>query len=98
MILSHLIHQKSYEKIEYLLRRHPITFIPTLILFLIIMLVPVAVYLLINNLYPAVLDPMTSDILFPLAVLITSTYYLGAILFLYFQFIEFFLNMWIVTN
>lgn len=98
MILSHLIRQKNYEKIEYLLRRHPLTFIPTLVLFLIIMLVPVVVYFLINNLYPEILDPMISNILFPLAILITSTYYLGAYLFLYFQFIEFYLDMWIVTN
>lgn len=98
MILSHLIQQKGYEKIEYLLRRHPITFVPDIFLFLILMVVPFIVYLLINNLYPVILDPMTSKILFPIAVLSASIYYMGAYLFFYFQFIEFYLDMWVVTN
>ena len=98
MILSHLIRQKSYEKIEYMLRRHPITFVPQIFLLLILMIVPFVVYLLINNLYPTLLDPMTSDIIFPIAVLVASIYYLGVYLFFYFQFIEFYLDIWIVTN
>ncbi len=98
MILSHLIRQKGYEKIEYLLRRHPVTFVPQILLFILLMAVPFVVYFLINNLYPTVLDPMTSEILFPLAVLIASIYYLGLYLFFYSQFIEFYLDMWIVTN
>lgn len=98
MILSHLIRQKGYEKIEYLLRRHPVTFVPQILLFILLMAVPFVVYLLINNLYPAVLDPMTSKILFPIAVLVVSIYYFGLYLFFYSQFIEFYLDMWIVTN
>lgn len=98
MILSHLIQQKGYEKIEYMLRRHPITFIPQLFLFLVLMIIPFIVYFLINNLYPTLLDPMISNILFPIAVLSASIYYMGVYLFFYFQFIEFYLDMWIVTN
>lgn len=98
MIISNLIRQKNYEKIEYLLRRHPITFLPYFLIFLLIMVVPIVVYLLINNIYPEILDPMTSRILFPIATLSASIYYLGACLFFYFQFIEFYLDIWIVTN
>lgn len=98
MILSHLIRQKPYEKIEYLLRRHPITFVPHILLFILLMVIPFAVYLLINNLYPTLLDPISSKIAFPLGVLLASIYYLALYLFFYSQFIEFYLDMWIVTN
>ncbi len=98
MIISNLIRQKSYEKIEYLLRRHPITFLPSFLIFLLMLAVPVIVYLLINNLYPNILDPLASKILFPLATLSASIYYLGTCLFFYFRFIEFYLDIWIVTN
>ncbi|MBU2542123.1 PH domain-containing protein [Patescibacteria group bacterium] len=95
MLISHLIKQKSYEKIEFLLRRHPITFIPILSLFIVLLLVPVAMYFLINNLYPQLL---TGEISYPLLVLFASIFYLSIYLFFYAQFIDFYLDIWIVTN
>lgn len=95
MLISHLIKQKSYEKIEFLLRRHPITFIPILSLFIVLLLVPVAMYFLINNLYPQLL---TGEISYPLLVLFASVFYLSIYLLFYAQFIDFYLDIWIVTN
>ncbi len=95
MILRNLIHQKPYEKIEYFLHRHPITFLPKLVLFLLIMAMPVGVYFLINNLYPGIfLEP----IILSLSVLGASIFYLGIYLFIYAQFVEFYLDSWVVTN
>ncbi len=95
MIISQLIKQKPYEKIEFLLRRHPITFIPILLLFIILLLIPVALYFLINSIYPQLL---TGPISFPLLALATSVYILSIYLFFYAQFIDFYLDLWIVTN
>lgn len=95
MLLSKIIHQKPYEKIEYLLHRHAITFIPKTILFIILMAIPVALYFLLDNLYPELLN---SEKIFPIAVLAASVYYLSIYLFAYAQFVEFYLDMWIVTN
>jgi len=95
MQISHLIKQKSYEKIEYLLRRHPITFLPILFLFIVLILVPVALYFLIASIYPQMLNGPTS---FPLLILFASIYYLSIYLFFYAQFIDFYLDLWIVTN
>jgi len=44
MQISHLIKQKSYERVEFLLRRHYITFVPTIILFIVLGLIPGVVY------------------------------------------------------
>jgi len=95
MDISSLIKQKSYEKVEFLLRRHPITFIPIGFLFAILTLVPAGVYFLINNIYPEI---FIGQIFFPLAVLFASIYYLSLYLFFYAQFIDFYLDLWIVTN
>lgn len=95
MQISHLIKQKSYEKIEYLLRRHPITFIPILFLFITLSLLPVALYFLLSSIYPQLL---TGEISFPLLTLFASLYYLSIYLFFYAQFIDFYLDLWIVTN
>ncbi len=95
MLISHLIKQKSYEKIEFFLRRHPITFVPILFLFIILILVPVVIYFLINNLFPQLL---TGEIAYPILVLFASLYCLSIYLFFYAQFIDFYLDLWIVTN
>ncbi|MBT3538850.1 PH domain-containing protein [Candidatus Parcubacteria bacterium] len=95
MSVPDIIKKKDYEKIIFVLRRHPITFIPIMFLFIVLMLVPVAVYLLIENLFPSIL---TGSILYPLTVLLGSVYYLSIYLFFYVQFIDFYLDMWIVTN
>lgn len=95
MLLNQLIKQKTYEKIEYFLRRDPITFIPTVILFLILMAVPVTIYFLINSLYPQL---FIGEVFFPISVLLASIYYLSVYLFCYAQFVDFYLDVWIITN
>jgi membrane protein YdbS with pleckstrin-like domain len=70
-------------------------FVPTVTLFIILLAVPFAFYFLINALYPAM---WASTTIFPLGVLCASVYYLSIFLFFYSQFIEFYLDIWIVTN
>jgi len=95
MGISILIKQKSYERIEYVLRRHPITFVPILLLFLVLLAVPAIVYLMINALFPTLFG---GPIIFPLSVMLASAYCLGICLFFYSQFVDFYLDVWIVTN
>ncbi|OIO18757.1 MAG: hypothetical protein COY69_02415 [Candidatus Magasanikbacteria bacterium CG_4_10_14_0_8_um_filter_32_14] len=95
MSISNVIKQKDYEKVIFLLHRHPLTFIPIIGLFTILMLMPVVLYFMLNNLFPDVLantEIHTSFILFG------SIYYLSTYLFFYGRFIDFYLDMWIVTN
>ena len=95
MYLPQFIKQKSYEKIEYILHRHPITFVPVAALFIILLAVPVAVYFLINSLFPTIL---AHPLIYPPAVLAASVYYLSIYLFFYGEFIDFYLDLWIVTS
>lgn len=95
MNISDIIKKKTYEKVIFILHRHPITFIPILFLFIVLLFVPIAVYLLINNLYP---DLLFKTPMFQLGVLLGSIYYLSIYLFFYAQFIDFYLDIWIITN
>lgn len=95
MHISHVIHQKSYEKIVHVLRRHPVTFLPKVGFFLILLLVPVAVYLMVQSLFPTL---FSSQIIYALVVLAGGIYYLSTIIFFYTQFTIFYLDLWIVTN
>ena len=47
--LSDIIKQKSYENIIYVLRRHPITFIPQILFFLILAIIPIILYFFIQK-------------------------------------------------
>ena len=95
MRVDHLIKKKSYEKIIHVMHRHPITFIPKLLLFIVLAIVPLAVYGMINTLFPTLFAQQT---VYAFAVLAGSGYYLSILLFFYEQFIVFYLDMWVITN
>ena len=77
------------------MRRHPITFLPKILLFLTMLAVPAIVYFMISSLYP---DLFFNTVIYPLAVILGAAYYLGTYLFFYTQFIDYYLDIWIVTN
>ncbi len=90
-----LIHQKNYEQVKYVLRRHPITFVPQLTLFLVLLALPILSYLMINSLFPNLLG---GEIIYSFAVVFVSIYYLVIYIFFFAQFIDFYLDEWIITN
>ena len=95
MQIEAVIKQKSYEHIIFKLHRHPLTFIPIIVLFFVMLAVPVIVYWLITFLFPG---SLRCPILYPLTILAWSTYFLFTYLFFYVRFIDYYLDMWVVTN
>lgn len=95
MHISHFIKQKNYEKIIHILRRHPITFVPTILLFITLFAIPIVLYMIIKNAFP---DFVSGTQMYPLFALGGSIYYLSTYLFLYAHFIDYYLDIWIVTN
>jgi len=95
MTISNFIRQKSYEKIVFMLRRHYITFVPTIVLFIFLFLAPLAVYFLTTNL---VTNFLSGETAWPITVILSSIYYLSVILFFFSFFITFYLDLTIVTN
>lgn len=95
MQLARLIKQKSYEKVEFVLRRHAITFVPMLALAIVLLAVPAVGYIMIEGLFPTFL---THPLIYPILILSASTYLLSIYLFIFADFIDFYLDLWIVTN
>ena len=95
MSVSAVIKIKPYEKIKQVVRHHFVTFIPQIFFFLLLALVPVGLYWLFQRIFPAL---FISPIIYPLAILLASIFYLSIILFFYTAFVEFYLDLWIFTN
>ncbi|OGH68818.1 MAG: hypothetical protein A3J66_02050 [Candidatus Magasanikbacteria bacterium RIFCSPHIGHO2_02_FULL_47_14] len=95
MHVSYLIKQKSYERVVHILRRHPVTFLPKVLFFILLILVPIAIFLLFKNLFPLFIE---KEMIQVLGILLGSLYYFGILLFFYTEFVIFYLDMWVVTN
>ncbi|MCX6779795.1 MAG: PH domain-containing protein [Candidatus Magasanikbacteria bacterium] len=93
--VSSLIKIKSYEHVVHVIRRHGVTFIPYILLFLILICIPVIAYYLFEAAFTNVLQGPQAT---PIVVLAGSTYYLALALFFYSFFVEFYLDCWILTN
>lgn len=94
MHLNELVKLKSYEKLEILLRRHPITFFSIFFLFLFLAAVPFGLYFLFTN-TNALLNVETYRIV---ATLATSAFYLFLYILFFSLFIDYHFDMWILTN
>lgn len=95
MHLATLIKKKPTEQVIHVLRRHPLTFVPFILLFIVLLFVPVALYFLISQPFPAF---FTGPIAYPLSVLAGSIFYLSACLFFFGHFIMYYLDVWIITT
>lgn len=86
---------KEYEKIALIIKRDWVTFIPPLVLFAILAAIPPAGYFFFARFEPQLLDTAWLPLIL---ILGGSAWYLFALLLLFTQFTEFFLDVWIVTN
>ncbi|MBI4098455.1 MAG: PH domain-containing protein [Candidatus Magasanikbacteria bacterium] len=90
--LSETIHQEANERIKLLLRRHPITFIPKILLVLILLAIPPVVGALFEQ--GLLADPFWG----PVLVLLGSGYILLILTFFHALFVDYYLDVWVVTN
>lgn len=87
--------EKDYEVLKFLLRRHPLTFIPRIFLFVLLLATPLVVRWLWGKLFPESLLSATSQVLVTISI---SAFYLFALVFFLTQFVDYFLDVWMVTN
>lgn len=96
MHLSKFVKQKSYENIQYVLHRHPLTFVPTIFLFLILSALPIILVVTLPGIFPVTLQTLLPSSV--VGILFASAYYLGILVFFYTQFLLYYLDVWVVTN
>ena len=95
MNIKHLFKLKSYEHVEMLIRKHPIFLIGNLVLFIVLAAIPFGVAMLLQQVSPTLL---TGSISVPIIAVLGSIYYLAIWLFFFSMVIDYYLDIWVVTN
>lgn len=95
MQLATFIHQKSYEHIELKIRKHLVTAVPTMLLFVLLLAVPVILRWFVGKMFPGLFE-MTLVHLGN--TLVNCVYYLSIGLFFYTYFVNFYLDILVITN
>ena len=95
MRLIRLIRQKSYEHIVYQVRRNVITLVPIIFGLAVLFALPVALKWLLDRLFPLLLQ---GPEIYTIATLAGSLYYLFCTLFFYSYFVDFYLDLLVITN
>ncbi|MCX6743205.1 MAG: PH domain-containing protein [Candidatus Parcubacteria bacterium] len=83
------------EKLILFLRRHPIILVGKWVLYLFLGLIPIGIYFFLVYFQPQLL---ASKATYAFLFLLTSAYYLYIVLFFFSAFIDFYLDVWIVTS
>jgi len=95
MIKFYIPHHLKGEKIILLLRRHPFIILTKIIFWAFVAILPPIFYLILGD----ILAKLFSNELFsPLVVLFTSIYYLYIWLFAFHSFVDYYLDVWLVTT
>lgn len=88
-------HRLEGEKIILLLRRHWFVIVIKILLWVIVAILPPIFYFMLGNVLTGFFN---HELFYPLLVLFTSIFYLYVWLFMFFSFIDYYLDVWIVTN
>jgi hypothetical protein len=94
-MIKHFPEQKKGEKAILILRRHWLVLIKSAILFVLAVGIPFVFYLMANDLWPEIFK---DDSVKGIGILFVSSYYLGIWLFFFAHFVDYYLDVWIVTN
>ncbi|MBN1326029.1 PH domain-containing protein [Candidatus Falkowbacteria bacterium] len=94
-IEKHIPNREKDEKLVLFLRRHWIILIIKWLVIIVIAFVPLALYLFLSYFEPEVLD---NNIYYAFLFLLSSLYYLFTLLFFLNAFIDYYLDVWIVTD
>lgn len=95
MLKFHIPHHLKGEKIILLLRRHPFIILSKIITWAVAAILPLIFYLLMGKTLAGL---FSNELFSPLVVLFTSIYYLYIWLFAFHGFVDYYLDVWIVTN
>ena len=93
--LSVVFHVPFGEKIVLVLRRHPFVFLSEAALIILLMAVPLGGWFLVSHDWPDLLEGPVSR---PALILLASAYLLLTWHFLIAKFVDYYLDLWVVTN
>jgi len=92
---DHIPTQEDGEKVLLILRRHWFIFFRSIVLFLFLSILPLGIYFFIKAFAPDFFSSQLTQIIF---ILFFSAYYLMDLLLFFNNFVNYYLDVWIVTN
>jgi len=95
MLKFYLLHHLENEKIIMLLRRHWFIIFKKIALWTIVAILPLIFYFVAGDVLVGLLPP---DLAYPISILFISIYYLYIWLFMFHSFVDYYLDVWIVTT
>jgi len=95
MINFYIPNRLKDEKVILILRRHWFVMFKKIVLWFFVGLIPLIFYLLIQQMVD---DLMQNSAVYAITVLALSAYYLFVWLFFFYSFVDYYLDVWIVTN
>ncbi|MFH1099018.1 MAG: PH domain-containing protein [Candidatus Uhrbacteria bacterium] len=95
MTIARIIQRKPYEDRIAVFRRHWTVFLWRFIGFVILAAIPFGAYLFLQSQFPEIFNHRVG---YPMLVLAASAYELGIWLFAFTMFLDYELDMWVVTN
>jgi len=93
--LKNLIKQKGYEKIVEVFRRDKLILFSSLAFYLLLFFAPVVLYFLFGNYITLIL---AHPVWYPTLVISVSIYYFSCWIFLFAAFLNYYLDLWVLTN
>ena len=91
----HIPNRKLDERIVVYVRPHWIHLLSALFLFIVLSLIPIAIYFVASN---SIANYLSNSIGYALLIMLGGIYYLSAILIFFNSFLDLELDVWIVTN
>jgi|SRR3989344_499387 len=88
-------HLKTNEKIILVLRRHPFIIFAKILFWLMVALLPLIFHLTLEKILA---DLFSNNLFLPIVILFLSIYYLYLWLFIFHSFVDYYLDIWIVTD
>lgn len=95
MIRFHLPNAEKGEKIIMLLRRHWFIMFARILFWMIAAVLPIIFYFIFVDVFG---NFLTAEIIYPIFILFVVIYYLYIWLFAFSSFVDYYLDIWIVTN
>ena len=94
-IENQIPNRQKDERLILFLRRHIIVLVGKWLMYLLLALVPVAIYFFLQNFQHQIINNKN---IYPFLFLLASVYYLYTAMFLFSAFIDYYLDVWIVTD
>lgn len=95
MIKFYIPHRLKDEKIILLLRRHWFIILKKIVFWGIIAIMPLVFYFILNDFVEGLIS---NESIYPIFILFISIYYLYVWLFAFYSFVDYYLDIWIVTS